>query len=311
MQFLAQLGRAQGLAAQRRRKESLAALAAAEALVKKLGAPHRDAQYHEAAARVHASLGEWQPAYEETIALRQAEREVARLSNRRIAEEMQNRFGTKLHETENQLLRAQTKTQEAQRLVLVMALVLSALVALALVGYLVRQARQSRRFAMLAMRDDLTGLPNRRSILDFMRLQFRGQRSQDGGLVVALIDIDHFKLINDELGHSVGDEVLKAFALACLKGLRSEDRLGRFGGEEFVVAMPGSQIAQVPVVFERLRQSVAHLRAAGFPEERAITFSMGATASRDSDPDLDSIIKRADDALYRAKKLGRNRFEVG
>jgi diguanylate cyclase (GGDEF)-like protein len=180
----------------------------------------------------------------------------------------------------------------------------------ALVLYVLRQARQNRRFAALAMRDDLTGLPNRRSILEYARTKFRGRRAGDDGFVLALIDIDHFKSINDQLGHSVGDEVLKAFARAGQKALRGEDRIGRFGGEEFVLVLPNLDIEATPAVFERLRGSVHHVQAPGWPEDRPLTFSMGATSVRDADPDLDWIIKRADEALYRAKNNGRDRLEL-
>ena len=311
LEFLSQLGRAKALAAQDLRRESLSALGAAQALVKRLDSPGRDVRYHEGAAEVNADLGEFEAAYGEMLALREAEKRVALAANQRKAQELQEEFGAKQRETENRLLRAEGKVQEQQRLTLLLGLVLAGLVVTALVFYGVRQSRQSRRFAALAMRDDLTGIPNRRSILEFAKLQFHGRRARDAGFVLALIDIDHFKTINDQLGHSVGDEVLKAFAAAGQKALRGEDKLGRFGGEEFVLVMPGFGIAQVPSVFDRLRLAVGNIEAPGWPEGRTLTFSMGATAVRDDDPDLDSVIKRADEALYRAKSNGRDRFEVG
>ena len=109
---------------------------------------------------------------------------------------------------------------------------------------------------------------------------------------------------------AVGDEVLKAFAQATLKALRAEDRLGRFGGEEFVLVMPNLDITTAPAVFERIRKAVHRLEAPGWPVDRPLTVSMGATAARDTDPDLDWIIKRADEALYRAKNNGRDRLET-
>jgi diguanylate cyclase (GGDEF)-like protein len=310
LEFLAHLGRARGLAAQGKRRESTLALAAAQSLAKRLDSPGRDVQYEEAAAEVYAAMGDFDRAYASMRALREAERRVQKAANQKLSQELQARFGARQRETENELLRVEGKMQEARRVVLLMALALTVLVAVALVLYLVRQSRQNRRFAALAMRDDLTGLPNRRSILEFAKLQFRGRRAGDSGFVLALIDIDHFKSINDQLGHSVGDEVLKEFAIASLKALRTEDRLGRFGGEEFVLVMPGFDVERVPAVFDRLRASMKEIAAKGCPQDRPITFSMGATAARPSDPDLDSIIKRADEALYRAKNNGRNRYEI-
>ena len=310
LEFLTQVGRARAAAATLRRRDSLAALAAAGELVGKLDSPGREVQYHDAAADVHAKLGEWEEAFRAMQSLREADRRAAEASNRKLTQELQARFGARQREAENELLRMDSKIQEARWLLVLLGLGLAAVLVAALVIYVFRQARQGRRFAALAMRDDLTGLPNRRSILEYARTTFRGRRTGDTGFVLALIDIDHFKSINDQLGHSVGDEVLKAFAEAGQKALRGNDRLGRFGGEEFVLVMPNVAIDTAPVVFERIRKAVHHLQAKGWPEERPLTFSMGATAASDSDPDLDSVIKRADEALYRAKNNGRDRLEV-
>src|SRR5687768_7068218 len=310
LEMLTHVGRARAYSALNRRREALAALAAAQPLAQRLDSPGRDVQYHEAAAEVHSRLGDWEAAFKEIRALRESERRAAKAANQKATQELQARFGAKQRETEYELLRAESNVAEARRLLLLLALALAALVVIALALYVMRQARQSRRFAALAMRDDLTGLPNRRSILESARLQFRWRRAADTGFVLALLDIDHFKSINDQFGHSVGDGVLRAFAQAGLKALRAEDRLGRFGGEEFVLVMPGFDLARVPTVFQRLRDSVSHLKAPGWPDDRPLTFSMGATMARDADPDLDSVIKRADDALYRAKNNGRDRFEV-
>jgi diguanylate cyclase (GGDEF)-like protein len=310
LELLTQLGRARALAALGRRIQALAALNAARPLVNRLKSPGRDVRYHDAASDVYAKLGDWEAALGQARELRGAERRVEKAANQRQAKELQARFSAKQRETENNLLRAEGQLQEGRRILLLMALVLMGVFLLALVAYVMRQARQKRRFAALAMRDDLTGLPNRRSILEFAKAQFRGRRSGDSGFVLALIDIDHFKKINDELGHSVGDEVLRAFAQAGLHAMRSVDRLGRFGGEEFVLVMPGVASDTVAAVFTRLRNAVGEMRALGYPANRPLTFSLGATAARPGDPDLDSIIKRADEALYRAKNLGRDRFEV-
>jgi diguanylate cyclase (GGDEF)-like protein len=309
--MLTHLGRAKAFAALKRRRESLVALDAAQPLVARLNSPSRDVLYHETAAEVHAQLAEWENAWRDMNALREAERRAMKNANQKLSEELQARFGAKQRETENELLRMEGKMQEARRVVLLLALALTALIALALVAYVVRQTRASRRFAALAMRDDLTGLPNRRSILEYAKAQFRGRRSSDAAFVLALIDLDHFKSINDQLGHSVGDAVLRAIGEAGQRVLRAEDRLGRFGGEEFVLVMPGVGIERVPRVFERLRQAVGEIRVPGYPEGRPLTFSMGATAALPADPELDHIIKRADEALYRAKNNGRDRFEIG
>lgn len=147
--------------------------------------------------------------------------------------------------------------------------------------------------------------------MEFAALQFRGRRAGDRGFALALIDIDHFKGVNDNFGHSVGDAVLTAFGQACQRQLRSDDRLGRFGGEEFMLVMTGAEIPPVAAVFERLRQAVSKIAVEGYPLGRTLTFSMGATAVRLDETLLDAIIRRADEALYKAKHSGRDRYEIG
>ncbi len=192
-----------------------------------------------------------------------------------------------------------------------LALLLS-LVVLALLGFfLAGYVRRHRQVASLALKDDLTGLPNRRSILEYGRIQVQSARKGGEGLCIALIDLDHFKSINDALGHGVGDQVLNAFAETCGRQLRSQDRLGRFGGEEFLLVMPGADLTLVPYVFERLRGALQDPSIPGLPEGRAITFSLGAAEMRGVADDMESIIQRADRALSRAKHAGRDRFETG
>jgi diguanylate cyclase (GGDEF)-like protein len=133
----------------------------------------------------------------------------------------------------------------------------------------------------------------------------------DVRMCLALIDIDHFKTINDVCGHAVGDAVLAAFAGVCAQQLRSNDRLGRYGGEEFLLIMPGSDITQMPQVFSRLRSAIQRIDVPGLLPGHAPTFSMGAVEVTGPADDLDKLIKNADDALYRAKQGGRDRYELG
>jgi diguanylate cyclase (GGDEF)-like protein len=161
----------------------------------------------------------------------------------------------------------------------------------------------------LATRDALTGLLNRRAMAELLaREHMRIERGQ-GPLTLALLDIDHFKRINDELGHGAGDEVLRRFSSVVQAQLRAADALARWGGEEFLLVMPGTRAEEAGIALERLRVAVA---AGGFDAiapQLKVGFSAGVAQVHEGETQ-DAAIDRADRALYRAKQAGRNRVEV-
>ena len=311
MVFNTQRARAKALAYLDRRRDSLEALAGADAIRSRIDSTWMEVTYLGGAAEVYAKLGDFDKAYRNQLQLREAEKRSVTEAREKDAAEVQTRFEVKQKEAENAILRARERESEARRVALVLAVVLLLFVLGGLGLFLFRQSQQNRRFSNLAMRDDLTGLANRRSILEFARAQLRTSRRDNIRMCLALIDIDHFKAINDECGHAVGDAVLSAFAEVCSHQLRSIDRLGRYGGEEFLLIMPGSDLTQVPQVFTRLRNAIQQIDVPGLPPGRALTFSMGAVEAMGPADDLDRLIKRADDALYRAKLGGRDRYELG
>lgn len=219
-------------------------------------------------------------------------------------------FEAKLREAENSLLKEQQKGAHLERVSLGLALFGSIGILLIAIFVLTRQVKQKQRFANLAMRDELTGLRNRRSVLEFFRVQLRTRVDLDTCLFVAILDLDHFKKINDLYGHDIGDAVLVAFASACQRQLRSNHALGRFGGEEFLLVMPDTREDQVFEVFERLREVVSEIEIPGMPESHRLSFSMGAAEATSGTVTAEALIKEADLALYRAKKKGRDRCEV-
>jgi diguanylate cyclase (GGDEF)-like protein len=310
MLFQARLAKADILSRQNRRKESLDALASARALLVRLDTPARDATFYERAAQIYARFDDYENAFRQTVLLRDAEQKRTQAANLRAAAELQTRFDVQQKEAENALLRAQQKEADARRWALFFALLLSLMLLGALGYYLGHQIRLKRRLVSVAMRDELTGLPNRRSIVEFARLQFDARRALDSGLCVALIDLDNFKAINDDFGHDVGDAVLAKFARQCQSALRSHDRLGRYGGEEFLLVMPGVEMSHVPAIFERLRSAAQSLEVPGLPPSRRPSFSMGVAAAGHEGDSLDALINRADEALYRAKQNGRARCET-
>ena len=162
----------------------------------------------------------------------------------------------------------------------------------------------------LVIRDSLTGLFNRRHMQDL--LDREGQRFGRTGhrFCVALIDLDHFKQVNDRYGHHVGDEVLVGLASAARSALRESDVIGRWGGEEFIVLMRDTDpLAQGLVALSRLRQTVSELGPAPMAPELRVTFSAGLAEAWPEEP-VSQLVDRADRALYAAKAFGRNRDEV-
>jgi len=163
----------------------------------------------------------------------------------------------------------------------------------------------------LATTDILTGLPNRRHFLE--RLDQELARFHRFGKPTALlmIDIDHFKQVNDNYGHAMGDAVLRHFADLTLGSLRKLDLAGRLGGEEFAIMLPGADAEGARLYAERLRQKVENHPCLSAAHHVAITVSVGLTLFTDTDTGADLPLARADAALYRAKQNGRNRVEMG
>src|SRR5665213_1538954 len=160
----------------------------------------------------------------------------------------------------------------------------------------------------LAVTDQLTGLHNRRYMIG--QLEALVQRATRGGAPVAalLIDIDHFKKINDSFGHDVGDEVLREFAVRLATNVRAIDLPCRYGGEEFVIIMPDTAVDDAERIAERIRRYVAGspFRVAQGTELLTVTISIGVAVLSGADDTSEALLKRADEALYEAKAAGRN-----
>lgn len=161
-----------------------------------------------------------------------------------------------------------------------------------------------------ALIDPLTGLPNRAAWSERLEHEI-GQWQQHGNtLMLAMLDLDHFKRINDNYGHLAGDKVLKIIATVLRKRLRGTDFIARFGGEEFVLLLPSTVPAAGMKLLEHLRASIEACPFHFKGEPVTVTISMGLTAFRAGE-NSDLVLKRADQALYRAKNAGRNRVELG
>jgi diguanylate cyclase (GGDEF)-like protein len=162
------------------------------------------------------------------------------------------------------------------------------------------------RIQILATRDELTGLLNRRHMMEVLtQHRKRLERSGHHRFCLALLDIDHFKRINDAYGHGVGDEVLRNFAKVVQSGLRDTDVLARWGGEEFLVLLNDTSPELANVGLERARYLLAESTLVAHLPDLKPTFSAGLTPYNETEP-LDVCIERADRALYKAKEGGRN-----
>ncbi len=171
-----------------------------------------------------------------------------------------------------------------------------------------RTLRRRRRRADLVLRDELTGLPDRRAVLAFGQEQFGLCRRLGIELCVALVDVDHFKQVDERLGRLASDRVLRAIARAGSEVLRGQERLGRWGGDEWLLVMPGTAIDEMPGVFERLRVQIAGQHLPGLPMPHGVTVSMGAVALGEPFDSIDALVEEAERQLLRAKAEGRDRL---
>jgi diguanylate cyclase len=167
-----------------------------------------------------------------------------------------------------------------------------------------------RRLSDEVSTDVLTEVANRRGLMQAFEVETARLERQGGELAVGLLDIDNFKKLNDTLGHSVGDMALKTLAGHVQKQLRAVDIVARFGGEEFVVMLPGVPVDEAQVTLTRLQRTLSASLFMHDGREVFVTFSAGVTRFRPGEP-LESALERADEALYEAKRTGKNRTCIG
>jgi diguanylate cyclase (GGDEF)-like protein len=167
--------------------------------------------------------------------------------------------------------------------------------------------RREEEIRTLSLTDQLTGIANRRRFDEVIAAEYARARRYGGEFALAMADIDHFKRVNDEFGHDVGDAAIRAFAHVIQGQIRRNDLAARFGGEEFVVLMPEADTECALHCAERIRTRFGQETIPPIP--RPVTASFGVTALEPDDTVM-SLFKRADDALYKAKGAGRNRVVV-
>lgn len=166
---------------------------------------------------------------------------------------------------------------------------------------------QNKMFKQQSITDALTGIYNRLKLDEDLSYAIKRVKRTKSEFAVILLDIDNFKQVNDRFGHPVGDEVLKAFSSLLMSAVRQTDIVGRWGGEEFLIICPDTDLQGCQTLAEQLKQRISVYE---FPEIKQLYASLGVVV-HNPDEKADAVIARVDKALYRAKDLGRNRVEMG
>jgi diguanylate cyclase (GGDEF)-like protein len=263
---------------------------------------------------VYAQLGDWRSAYEAAGRHAALEQTLAATRREEISSRLRVAFDSEKKDQENRSLHRENALRaaalrEAQRSRKLQNVIsaLIALLAMALALLFWRQVVNTRRMRAMALTDELTRLPNRRHILAAAEIAFGAAKREQRDAAIIMLDIDRFKQVNDTWGHAAGDAVLQAVARACRVELRTPDRIGRIGGEEFLVILESTTPEQAREVAERLRLAVERLDLSQVASDLHITISLGVWVGRKYD--LRAAVAAADSALYQAKESGRNRVE--
>jgi diguanylate cyclase (GGDEF)-like protein len=268
-----------------------------------------------ALAETHSAMNDWRVAYGyQGRAQETADRLFRNQIDQRFTT-LKVEFDTAAKEKENELLLrendANSKALQQERkarnlqavvigLTIVLALVLATLAA--------HQWRSTRRMRSLAMTDELTGVPNRRAVLRRLAALLESDTPHPSALLI--VDIDHFKSINDQFGHSEGDEALKLVASKLRDEVKEPVFIGRLGGEEFVIVAPGVDVDVASQLAERCREQVTTIDMRRWLNDYRITVSVGVSVTRIEGDTAGSILERADAALYDAKRSGRNCVKI-
>lgn len=265
-------------------------------------------------ASVNADMGNWRAGYAHLAnAHETTERMFRNQLDQRFAS-LKVEFDTAAREKENELLTRENeanqkalaqgrRARQLQTAVITLTVILAGLLA----TLAIHQWRSTHRMRKLAMTDELTGVPNRRAVLARLApLLEPSARS----CAMLIIDIDHFKSINDQHGHPEGDEALKQVAAVLRAEVREPAFIGRLGGEEFVVVLPDTDLDAAHGAAERFRERVMTVDTRRWLVERPITVSIGLTLSKCAGDTPSSMLQRADAALYEAKRAGRNRVRM-
>ncbi|MEJ0084336.1 MAG: GGDEF domain-containing protein [Pseudomonadota bacterium] len=275
------------------------------------------AELYELRSRAHAAVGNYPAAFTDQGEYLRRMREQGTLDRIREVAQLRVQFENDQEKQKIVLLEKDKKLAE-ERLMsqtrttqLVAIAGLTGLVTAFFLGYALLSHRRHRaELIRLAERDELTGLLNRRAIVRKAVEYLTRARESKGTLIIGLIDLDHFKSINDRFGHAVGDQLLQRFSAALRSALHTREIFGRYGGEEFLVLFPDCSLEQARQSADRLRGALRDQRMRIDDQDVAVTMSLGLAMYEAGDVLFDQVARRADIALYVAKTQGRDRVEV-
>jgi diguanylate cyclase (GGDEF)-like protein len=275
------------------------------------------APMYEQRAKANAAVRNYRDAYEDLREYVRRNTAANEAERRRQTGALRARFEIDQQIERNALLkreltasREETSRQAQQLRWNEMVVVIGSCIIALLIYFLVANSRYRRQLVKLASQDGLTGLPNRRRIAELATAALQDARETQRPLTIGVIDMDHFKVINDCCGHATGDFVLKEFARASREALRDCDLMGRWGGEEFLLVMPDASLEVASANLQRLRTLVSAIRLPSNAVGMKVSLSAGLAAFDDSVKSLDELIARADGALYTAKDSGRDRVQI-
>jgi diguanylate cyclase (GGDEF)-like protein len=279
--------------------------------------PLRVASLYQWRARTNAALHNYRDAYNDLseymrryVATNDAERTKQAVASRARFETDREIERNALLKRELDLSHEQSQRQAQQLRWNAIVAVSGVLVIALLIYFLVTNFRFRQQLVRLASQDGLTGLPNRRRTAELATNALAAATASDKALTIAIIDMDHFKFINDRCGHATGDYVLKEFARLGREAVRTEDVLGRWGGEEFLLIMPDASADVAIATLERLRTLVFGINLPPSGAGLRVSLSAGLAARDQQVRSLDELIARADAALYVAKNDGRDLVRV-
>lgn len=278
--------------------------------------PVHSIRLEERRAALLAAKGNYKNAYERLVKVINERVALINEQSSKQLLQLRTQYELQASEHENELLQSVNKAtaqellaQQSRNVLLSLLLVLAAVIVI-LVSYIgVRNMQIRRKLQVLANEDALTGLLNRRRSMELIEHQLKLAYRHGHPLTIAILDLDHFKSINDYFGHQTGDEVLRAFGQLLKQVARSTDITGRIGGEEFVIALPHTDLEGAENLLQKLRTEVHRIPSLIECEVDSTSFSCGLCLAS-LKQGVTELLARADNALYQAKSRGRDRIVV-